>query len=304
MIVATLRSLLTQDYPGRYRVILVDDGSTDGTGALARGIARQAAARAGRHAAARRAGAASCGPSHRESTGWATRGLTQGQTAGPTRRSTRKSTRGATSVPPKGPTRGATSRLPKGPTRRTAGRSTGEFSPGTTQGWTPPAVRAAAADRCRHRARPAASVGAGGAGRAGRPRPGLRDGGAGLRQPGRARAGAGLRLFLPVALPVRLGERPVARDRRRGGRDHPDPPPRPGPDRRHRRGARRADRRRGAGPRGQARRTHLARPRGAGALGAAVSGFRRDLADGGAHRLCAAWLLAAAAGARPRSAWR
>ena len=37
-IVATLRSLLTQDYPGRYRVILVDDGSTDGTGALARGV--------------------------------------------------------------------------------------------------------------------------------------------------------------------------------------------------------------------------------------------------------------------------
>jgi hopene-associated glycosyltransferase HpnB len=34
---ATLRSLLTQDYSGRYRVILVDDGSTDGTGALARG---------------------------------------------------------------------------------------------------------------------------------------------------------------------------------------------------------------------------------------------------------------------------
>ena len=38
VIVATLRSLLTQDYPGRYRVILVDDGSTDGTGALARGV--------------------------------------------------------------------------------------------------------------------------------------------------------------------------------------------------------------------------------------------------------------------------
>jgi hopene-associated glycosyltransferase HpnB len=38
VIAATLRSLLTQDYPGRYRVILVDDGSTDGTGALARGL--------------------------------------------------------------------------------------------------------------------------------------------------------------------------------------------------------------------------------------------------------------------------
>jgi len=34
----TLRSLLTQDYPGPFRVILVDDASTDGTGAIARGI--------------------------------------------------------------------------------------------------------------------------------------------------------------------------------------------------------------------------------------------------------------------------
>jgi hopene-associated glycosyltransferase HpnB len=35
---ATLRSLLAQDYPGRLRVILVDDGSSDGTGAIARQI--------------------------------------------------------------------------------------------------------------------------------------------------------------------------------------------------------------------------------------------------------------------------
>jgi hopene-associated glycosyltransferase HpnB len=34
----TLRSLLAQDYRGEVRVILVDDGSTDGTGALARGL--------------------------------------------------------------------------------------------------------------------------------------------------------------------------------------------------------------------------------------------------------------------------
>ncbi len=38
VITATLRSLLTQDYPGRYWVILVDDGSADGTAALARGL--------------------------------------------------------------------------------------------------------------------------------------------------------------------------------------------------------------------------------------------------------------------------
>lgn len=37
----TLPSLLTQDYPGRAEVVLVDDGSTDGTGELARGLARR-----------------------------------------------------------------------------------------------------------------------------------------------------------------------------------------------------------------------------------------------------------------------
>jgi hopene-associated glycosyltransferase HpnB len=35
-IAATLKSLLAQDYPGPLRVILVDDGSTDGTGDIAR----------------------------------------------------------------------------------------------------------------------------------------------------------------------------------------------------------------------------------------------------------------------------
>ncbi len=35
---ATLRSLLAQDYAGKLRVVLVDDGSTDGTGAIARRI--------------------------------------------------------------------------------------------------------------------------------------------------------------------------------------------------------------------------------------------------------------------------
>ncbi len=33
-----LRSLLAQDYPGRLRVVVVDDGSSDGTGAIARGL--------------------------------------------------------------------------------------------------------------------------------------------------------------------------------------------------------------------------------------------------------------------------
>jgi hopene-associated glycosyltransferase HpnB len=38
LIANTLRSLLAQDYPGPFRVILVDDGSSDGTGDLARAL--------------------------------------------------------------------------------------------------------------------------------------------------------------------------------------------------------------------------------------------------------------------------
>uniref|UniRef100_UPI0034DE0221 glycosyltransferase n=1 Tax=Streptomyces sp. PU-14G TaxID=2800808 RepID=UPI0034DE0221 len=37
----SLPSLLTQDYPGRAEVLLVDDGSTDGTGRLARTLAER-----------------------------------------------------------------------------------------------------------------------------------------------------------------------------------------------------------------------------------------------------------------------
>src|SRR5439155_937618 len=37
-IAASLRSLLAQDYAGSFRIVLVDDGSTDGTGAIAREI--------------------------------------------------------------------------------------------------------------------------------------------------------------------------------------------------------------------------------------------------------------------------
>lgn len=39
LIAATLASLLAQDYAGPFRVILIDDNSTDGTGAIARAIA-------------------------------------------------------------------------------------------------------------------------------------------------------------------------------------------------------------------------------------------------------------------------
>lgn len=38
-VATTLRSLLAQDYPGPFHVVFVDDGSTDGTGEIARGLA-------------------------------------------------------------------------------------------------------------------------------------------------------------------------------------------------------------------------------------------------------------------------
>jgi hopene-associated glycosyltransferase HpnB len=41
MLPVGLPSLLTQDYPGRAEIFLVDDGSTDGTGELARELARR-----------------------------------------------------------------------------------------------------------------------------------------------------------------------------------------------------------------------------------------------------------------------
>ena len=41
----TLRSLLAQDYAGPLRIVLVDDGSSDGTGAMARRIADDAVGR-------------------------------------------------------------------------------------------------------------------------------------------------------------------------------------------------------------------------------------------------------------------
>ncbi|WP_246275437.1 glycosyltransferase, partial [Brasilonema bromeliae] len=37
----TLRSLLTQDYPGHFTVVLVDDNSTDGTANIASGVAQE-----------------------------------------------------------------------------------------------------------------------------------------------------------------------------------------------------------------------------------------------------------------------
>ena len=57
----TLRSLLAQDYAGPLRVILVDDGSSDGTGAMARAPAATRGSSSWTASRARPAGAASCG---------------------------------------------------------------------------------------------------------------------------------------------------------------------------------------------------------------------------------------------------
>ena len=40
---SSLPSLLAQDYPGRAEVFLIDDGSSDGTGKLARELRRRPA---------------------------------------------------------------------------------------------------------------------------------------------------------------------------------------------------------------------------------------------------------------------
>ena len=44
----TLPALLAQDYPGEFRVYLVDDNSDDGTGEIAAELGRRRRARAGR----------------------------------------------------------------------------------------------------------------------------------------------------------------------------------------------------------------------------------------------------------------
>ena len=155
----TLRSLLAQDYAGPLRVILVDDGSSDGTGAIAR--------------AHRRPAPRSCSTAQPRPAGWSGKLWAVAQ--------------------------------------------------GLAEAGAADLVLLTDADIVhdpRHRRD------AGRAGGARRSRSGVGDGDAGLRHAGRARAGAGLRVLLPVALPVRLGERSAARHGGGGRRHHPDPPPR------------------------------------------------------------------------------
>ena len=120
---------------------------------------------------------------------------------------------------------------------------------------------------------------------------------------GGARAGAGLRVTSSsCSTRSCLGERSAARDGGRGRRHDAAAPPGVGSHRRGGGGARGADRRRGVGRGGQAGRAHLAGPLRTGAVGAIVSGSRRHLAHGIAHRLCPVAFLAA--GCWPRRCWR
>ena len=45
VVAETIASLVAQDYPGQFRIVLVDDHSSDGTGAIARGLRRAGPAR-------------------------------------------------------------------------------------------------------------------------------------------------------------------------------------------------------------------------------------------------------------------
>ena len=137
-----------QDYPGAFRVVLVDDSSTR------------------RHRPRRRARPRS----------------------------------GATAGPARGPDRRAAA-APAGPA--SSGRSRrGSRAPRAQ----PPDYLLAHRRRHRPRARRPAPLVA--ARRGAAARAGLADGEAALRQPRRAAAGSGLRVLLPDALSVRLGERP------------------------------------------------------------------------------------------------
>ena len=81
--------------------------------------------------------------------------------------------------------------------------------------------------------------------------------------------------FFQLLYPFAWTNDPLRADRRRGWRHHPDAPARPAADRWHRGGARGADRRCGVGVRGEAGRSHLAGPFRPGALGACLSNSRR-----------------------------
>ena len=96
--------------------------------------------------------------------------------------------------------------------------------------------------------------------------------------------------FFQLLYPFAWVNDPLRATAAAAGGTHPDPPPGLAAHRRDRGVRGRADRRCGAGGRGEARRPHLAGPLRPGALGAALSGRSRHLAHGRAHRLCAAAL--------------
>ena len=159
MIGRSVGSLLRQDYPGRFSVIVVDDQSSDGTAAVASAAASEA------HGADRLRIVSGTGPPP----GWT----------------------------------GKLSAMRRGLAEVEAERAGAGIR---------------AVHRRRHRLCAPCAL-ASGRDRAGEgQRAHVVDGEAALRKRGRALARAGLRVLLPDALSLRLGERPPARDRRGGRR--------------------------------------------------------------------------------------
>ncbi len=265
----TLPALLAQEYPGEFRVFLVDDGSDDGTADVAAELGEKAARDGG--------APLTVVPGRPRPDGWAGKvwAMAQGLAAAvDTGSAARTGSSAATGLP--------------------AGRVGKRSGSGRR-----PRLRAVHRRGHRLGADRAARPGPGGGRR--RPRPGLPDGpaprGDGLGTGDRAR----VRVLLRPALSVQEGQRPEEPHLGRGRRLHADPDRGAGTGGRPRADAGRADRRRG--PRHAAeeeRQPHLARPHHRHQVRPAVPEPGQPLAHDRQVRLRPAPVQPGPAGGHPR----